>query len=44
MEQGRNVLAVTNALRERLDQLKPSLPKGIELVPTYDRAALIWTR
>jgi Cu(I)/Ag(I) efflux system membrane protein CusA/SilA len=42
MEQGRNVLAVTNALREKLEQLKPSLPAGIELVPTYDRAALIW--
>jgi Cu(I)/Ag(I) efflux system membrane protein CusA/SilA len=42
MEQGRNVLAVTNALRERLEQLKLSLPEGIELVPTYDRAALIW--
>jgi Cu(I)/Ag(I) efflux system membrane protein CusA/SilA len=42
MEQGRNVLAVTNALRERLEQLKPTLPAGIELVPTYDRAALIW--
>ena len=42
MEQGRNVLAVTNALRQRLDELKPTLPAGIELVPTYDRAALIW--
>jgi Cu(I)/Ag(I) efflux system membrane protein CusA/SilA len=42
MEQGRNVLAVTNALRERLEQLKTSLPAGIELIPTYDRAALIW--
>jgi len=42
MEQGRNVLAVTNALRQRLEQLKPTLPAGIELVPTYDRAALIW--
>src|SRR6187397_237119 len=42
MEQGRNVLAVTNALRQKLEQLKPTLPAGIELVPTYDRAALIW--
>ena len=42
MEQGRNVLAVTSALREKLEQLKPALPAGIELVPTYDRAALIW--
>jgi copper/silver efflux system protein len=42
MEQGRNVLAVTNALRDKLEQLKPALPSGIELVPTYDRSALIW--
>ena len=28
MEQGRNVLAVTNALREKLEQLKPTLPAG----------------
>ena len=42
MEQGRNVLAVTNALREKLEELTPTLPAGIELVPTYDRAALIW--
>jgi Cu(I)/Ag(I) efflux system membrane protein CusA/SilA len=42
MEQGRNVLAVTNALREKLEQLKTALPAGIELVPTYDRSALIW--
>jgi len=42
MEQGRNVLAVTNALRAKLEQLKPALPSGIELVPTYDRSALIW--
>ena len=42
MEQGRNVLAVTSALRSKLEQLKPMLPAGIELVPTYDRSALIW--
>ena len=42
MEQGRNVLAVTKALEARLATVQPSLPKGIEIVPTYDRAALIW--
>ena len=42
MEQGRNVLAITNALRDKLEQLKPALPSGIELVPTYDRSVLIW--
>ena len=42
MEQGRNVLAVTKALEARLATLQPSLPKGVEIIPTYDRAALIW--
>ena len=42
MEQGRNVLAVTNALQQRLSELRPSLPAGIEIVTTYDRSSLIW--
>ena len=42
MEQGRNVLAVTNALQQRLTALRPSLPAGIEIVTTYDRSSLIW--
>ncbi|HLG60210.1 MAG TPA: CusA/CzcA family heavy metal efflux RND transporter [Vicinamibacterales bacterium] len=42
MEQGRNVLAVTNELQTRLEQLRPTLPAGIELVPTYNRSSLIW--
>ena len=42
MEQGRNVLAVTRALQQRLVQLAPSLPRGVEIVPTYDRSSLIW--
>jgi copper/silver efflux system protein len=42
MEQGRNVLAVTKTLQQKLVELKPSLPEGVEIVPTYDRAVLIW--
>jgi copper/silver efflux system protein len=42
MEQGRNVLAVTNALLQKLDELEPSLPSGVEIVPTYNRSSLIW--
>ena len=42
MEQGRNVLAVTRTLLQKLDTLKTSLPEGIEIVPTYNRSALIW--
>jgi Cu(I)/Ag(I) efflux system membrane protein CusA/SilA len=42
MEQGRNVLAVTRTLLQKLDALRPSLPDGIDVVPTYNRSALIW--
>ena len=42
MEQGGNVLAVTRNLLDRLAGLKASLPDGVEIVPTYDRSALIW--
>ena len=42
MEQGRNVLSVTAALKQKLAQLKTSLPQGVEIVPTYDRSSLIW--
>ncbi|MEO8256250.1 MAG: CusA/CzcA family heavy metal efflux RND transporter [Acidobacteriota bacterium] len=42
MEQDQNVLAVTRALTQRLDQLRPTLPAGVEVVATYDRSAWIW--
>ena len=42
MEQGRNVLAVARALDQKLGELRPSLPNGIEIVTTYDRSSLIW--
>jgi Cu(I)/Ag(I) efflux system membrane protein CusA/SilA len=42
MEQGRNVLAVTRSLLQEVEAVKPSLPSGVEIVPTYDRSALIW--
>jgi Cu(I)/Ag(I) efflux system membrane protein CusA/SilA len=42
MEQGRNVLTVTASLQEKVEQLKTRLPEGVEIVPTYDRSALIW--
>ena len=29
-------------LVERLEAVKASLPEGIEILPTYDRSALIW--
>ena len=42
MEQGRNVLAVTRTLLQKLDTLKASLPEGVEIVPAYNRSTLIW--
>ena len=42
MEQGQNVLAVTRALERAFEQVDASLPEGLEIVPTYDRSALIW--
>ena len=42
MEQGSNVLAVTRGLLQKLDELRMSLPEGIEIVPTYNRSSLIW--
>ncbi len=41
MRWGDNALATIDAVKEKLEHLKPSLPKGVEIVPTYDRSALI---
>jgi Cu(I)/Ag(I) efflux system membrane protein CusA/SilA len=41
MRQGENALAVIDRVRQRLDDLKPSLPDGVEIVTTYDRSTLI---
>jgi copper/silver efflux system protein len=42
MEQGRNVLAVTRELQQRLDQVRTTLPQGVDIVTTYNRSSLIW--
>ena len=42
MEQDQNVLAVTRALTQKLDQVRSSLPAGVEIVTTYDRSEWIW--
>jgi Cu(I)/Ag(I) efflux system membrane protein CusA/SilA len=41
MRQGENALAVIQKVKERLKVLSKSLPKGVEIVPTYDRSSLI---
>lgn len=41
MRHGENALATVNAVKVRLEQLKKSLPPGVEVVTTYDRGGLI---
>ncbi|HUK12902.1 MAG TPA: CusA/CzcA family heavy metal efflux RND transporter [Thermoanaerobaculaceae bacterium] len=41
MRQGENALNVINLVKDKLDEIKPSLPDGVEVVTTYDRADLI---
>ncbi len=38
---GQNVLQVIERLKEKLAEVKPSLPSGVEIVTTYDRSDLI---
>ncbi|MBI3854889.1 MAG: efflux RND transporter permease subunit [Planctomycetes bacterium] len=41
MRFGENALKVIDRVKARLEELKPSFPKGVELVATYDRSMLI---
>ena len=41
MRQGENALQVIKRIEAKLEELKPSLPKGAEIVTTYDRSELI---
>ncbi len=41
MRQGENALDVIDGVKARLAELKPTLPAGVEIVPTYDRSRLI---
>ena len=41
MRSGKNALETIDAVKAKLEQLKPSLPAGVEIVPTYDRSSLI---
>jgi copper/silver efflux system protein len=38
---GENALEVIQNVKEKLESLKSGLPKGVEIVPTYDRSGLI---
>jgi Cu(I)/Ag(I) efflux system membrane protein CusA/SilA len=41
MRWGENARSTIAAVQQRLDELKPSLPPGVEIVVTYDRSNLI---
>jgi Cu(I)/Ag(I) efflux system membrane protein CusA/SilA len=41
MRYGENALNVIGRVKARLEELTPSLPKGVEVVTTYDRSELI---
>ena len=41
MRWGGNALETIQAVEARLDELRPGLPDGVEIVTTYDRAGLI---
>ncbi len=41
MRYGENALNVIGRVKEKIKEIEPSLPQGIEIVPTYDRSALI---
>jgi len=41
MRQGENALNVIHRVKAKLSELAPSMPKGVEVVTTYDRAELI---
>jgi Cu(I)/Ag(I) efflux system membrane protein CusA/SilA len=41
MRSGENALKVINRVKERIAELRPSLPPGLEIVPIYDRSTLI---
>ena len=41
MRSGKNALQTIRAVKAKIESLKPSLPPGVEIIPTYDRSNLI---
>ncbi len=41
MRNGENALNVIGRVKAKLDEMKASMPEGVEVVPTYDRSELI---
>ncbi len=41
MRYGENALTVIDGIKKKLQEIQPSLPPGVKVVPTYDRSVLI---
>ena len=41
MRSGKNALETIEAVKAKLEKLKPGLPPGVEIIPVYDRSNLI---
>jgi copper/silver efflux system protein len=41
MRHGENALNTIDRVKAKIDDIKPSFPAGVEIVPTYDRSGLI---
>src|SRR4051812_7800399 len=41
MRYGENTLNVIDGVKKKIEEIKPSLPEGVRIVPTYDRSELI---
>jgi copper/silver efflux system protein len=41
MRQGANVVDVIDGVKHKLEQIAPGLPKGVRVVPVYDRSELV---
>ncbi|NJD69312.1 MAG: CusA/CzcA family heavy metal efflux RND transporter [Candidatus Methylomirabilota bacterium] len=41
MRYGENALDVINGVKAKIEEIRPALPDGVEIVPVYDRSSLI---
>jgi Cu(I)/Ag(I) efflux system membrane protein CusA/SilA len=41
MRHGENPLAITDRIKSKIHEMQPGLPKGVHIVPAYDRTRLI---
>src|SRR6202022_167881 len=42
MRYGGNALKVVEGIKKKIEEIAPSLPPGVHIVPTYDRSVLIY--